>query len=370
MHESRHVLVIGGGGYVGTVLTDELLTHDYRVRILDNFLYDHFIAAQAILGRPGVSLVVGDVRDGNAVDAALDGVTDVVLLASLVGDPISRKYPQLTREVNIDGSEDLFDRLDGRGLQRFVFTSTCSNYGLRETDEPASEDATLNPLSIYAETKVAFERYILGRNPAVDFAPVILRLSTAFGFSPRMRFDLTVNEFACIAGQGEKLVVYDKDTWRPYCHVRDIAAAVIAALEAPEERVAGEVFNVGSDENNYTKEKIVEEILRHIDVDVSFVEGGKDARNYRVSFAKIHDRLGFTAGHSVSAFIPELIDAVRAGFYSHLDRTREYFGNYAVREGISWSLNSTPAMTKPAQTLAARIAVAPASTVASSVASF
>jgi nucleoside-diphosphate-sugar epimerase len=335
MSKSRHLLVIGGAGYVGTVLTDALLEQGYRVRVLDNFLYDHFLSAQSMIGRPRASLVVGDFRDGRVLERALEGITDVVLLASLVGDPISRKYPDLTWAVNVQGSKDLLENLSGRGLNRFVFTSTCSNYGLRETQEQATEDSELRPLSPYAETKVAFERFILDHRRSLDFSPVILRLATAFGLSPRMRFDLTVNEFTFIAARGNKLSVYDKETWRPYCHVRDIAAAVIACLEAPAYLVAGEVFNVGSDENHFTKEKIVEEILRHVDADIAFVDGGGDTRNYCVSFSKIRDRLSFRCRHSVRAFIPELIDAVRDGLFPHVEAMRDYYGNYRVRSGIS-----------------------------------
>jgi nucleoside-diphosphate-sugar epimerase len=329
-----HVLVIGGAGYIGTVLADALLAQGYQVRVLDNFLYGHVLSAQSIIGRPHASLLVGDFRDRQVLELALDGITDVVLLASLVGDPISRKYPDLTWAVNVAGGIALLDNLSGRGLNRVVFTSTCSNYGLRATEEPATEDSELQPLSPYAETKVALERFILERRRSFDFNPVILRLATAFGLSPRMRFDLTVNEFTYIAAKGAKLSVYDKETWRPYCHVRDIAAAVIACLQQPESMVEGEVFNVGSDENNFTKQGIVEEILRYIDANVSFVDGGSDVRNYRVSFGKIQDRLSFHCQYSVQSFVPELIEAVRDGLFAHVVTLRDYYGNYRVGRDI------------------------------------
>ena len=325
----RHVLVIGGAGYVGCVLTDALLEQGYRVRILDNFLYDHFYVAEGLVARPR------DLRDRAALDRALEGITDVVLLASIVGDPISRKYPDLARSVNLQGSRALFDALSGRGLHRFVFTSTCSNYGLWEGEEPATENAPLTPLSIYAETKVAFERAVLERSQAVDFDPVILRLATVFGLSPRMRFDLTVNEFARAIAGGAKLDVYDKDTWRPYCHVRDVCAAIISVLQAPRQAVAGEIFNVGSDENNLTKEQIVSEVLRHVDGDIRYVGAGGDRRNYRVSFSKIRERLGFRCRFGVPTVIPQMIQAVRCGLYRPGDGAHQRYGNYEVRPGIN-----------------------------------
>lgn len=356
MARQDHVLVIGGAGYIGTVLTDALLAEGYRVRVLDNFIYRHVLSAPAIIGRPHASLVVGDFRDRRVLESALDGVTDVVLLASLVGDPISRKYRELTWAVNVAGGINLLGSLAGRGLRRVIFTSTCSNYGLRATEEPASEDSELQPLSPYAETKVALERFILEHQCTFDFSTVILRLATAFGLSPRMRFDLTVNEFTYMAARGKKLSVYDKETWRPYCHVRDIAGAVIASLKQEESVVGGEVFNVGSDENNLTKQGIVEEILRHIDADVSFVEGGSDVRNYRVSFSKIQDRLSFRCQHSVQRFVPELIEAVRDGLFAHVETLRDCYGNYRVRRGIAGAeatgsspmIGSVGAVTSPA----------------------
>jgi nucleoside-diphosphate-sugar epimerase len=346
MGQLKHVLVIGGAGYIGTVLTDALLAQGYWVSVLDNFLYGHVLSAQSIIGRPRASLLVGDFRDRQVLELALDGITDVVLLASLVGDPISRKYPDLTWAVNVAGSINLLDTLSGRGLKRVVFTSTCSNYGLCATGEPTTEDSELRPLSPYAETKVALERFILERRRFFDFDPVILRLATAFGLSPRMRFDLTVNEFTYIATKGATLSVYDKETWRPYCHVRDIAAAVVACLEQPESVVAGEVFNVGSDENNFTKQGIVREILRHIDADVSFVDGGGDARNYRVSFRKIQDRLSFRCQYGVRTFIPELIGAVRDGLFAHVETLRDYYGNYQVRRDIGGAPVASPPMAR------------------------
>lgn len=331
----RHVLVVGGAGYVGCVLTDALLTRGYRVRVMDNFLYNHFHVAEGLIARPGTSLLVGDLRDAHALDQALEGITDVVLLASLVGDPITRKYPELAKAVNLQGSKALLDALSGRGLRRLVFTSTCSNYGLWEGTEPATESAPLTPLSVYAETKVAFEQAILQRRGEIDFHPVILRLSTVFGLSPRMRFDLTVNEFARAIASGVKLDVYDKDTWRPYCHVRDICQAIISVLRAPDEVVSGEIFNVGADENNLTKEQIVEEVLRHVAGDVRFVDGGGDRRNYRVSFAKIRDTLGFRARFGLPAVVPQMVRAIRCGLYRDDAGAADRYGNYAVRPGIA-----------------------------------
>lgn len=337
------VLVVGGAGYVGSVLCRALLARGYGVTVLDNFLYDHALSVEGIYDEPGYRLIMGDLRDRAALARALDGADHVVLLASLVGDPISRKYPELTRSVNTAGSEALFLALDEAGIDRFVFTSTCSNYGLREDDTPADETAELRPLSLYAETKVGFERFVLAHLDRVSVCPTLLRIATAFGMSARMRFDLTVNEFARAMALRQPLDVYDKDTWRPYAHVRDIAAAIIRVIEAPREVVRGEVFNVGSDANNYTKAMIVEEIARHVDAPVRFVEKGADARNYRVSFAKIRDRLGFEAQHAVADYVPQLVAAVQDGLYAQADVLRNVYGNYQVRAGVPFEMDTVAA---------------------------
>jgi nucleoside-diphosphate-sugar epimerase len=266
------------------------------------------------------------------LEPSLDGVTDVVLLAALVGDPICRKYPELARRVNDEGAKRLFDTLAGRGIDRFVFTSTCSNYGLRESDEPATEEAELAPLSLYAETKVEFERFVLEREPKWDLCPTLLRIATAFGLSPRMRFDLTISEFTRTLAIGEELVVYDADTWRPYCHVRDIAEAIIMVLESPGDLVRGEVFNVGHDRGNYTKRMVVDAVQEHLGGrgTVSFTEGGQDPRNYRVSFDKIREQLGFEAEHSVPDTIGRLIGAIRSGAFNDVESRPTFYTNHTA----------------------------------------
>ncbi|HYN39874.1 MAG TPA: SDR family oxidoreductase, partial [Rhodospirillales bacterium] len=202
-------------------------------------------------------------------------------------------------------------------------------------EEPATESAPLTPLSLYAETKVEFEQAVLQRVGHVDFEPVILRLATVFGLSPRMRFDLTINEFSHALASGQKLSVYDKDTWRPYCHVLDVCGAVARVLEAPGTAVAGEIFNVGSDENNFTKEGIVGEVLRCVDGDVEYGGSGGDRRDYRVSFAKIRERLDFRGRFGLRAVIPQLVQAVHGGLYRLDNGSRSAYGNYEVRAGLA-----------------------------------
>jgi nucleoside-diphosphate-sugar epimerase len=332
---SRHVLVVGGAGYLGNVLVRRLLADGCRVRVLDRLLFDHGSALAGLFEQPGFEFLRGDLVEPADVERSLEGVTDVILLAALVGDPICRKYPDLARRVNDEGAKRLFDALAGRGIDRFVFTSTCSNYGLRETEEPATEESELAPLSLYAETKVEFERFVLAREPEWDLCPTLLRIATAYGLSPRMRFDLTISEFTRTLAIGQELVVYDADTWRPYCHVRDISAAIATVLSSPEEAVRGEVFNIGHDDGNFTKRMVVDAVQEHLggSGSVRFTEGGQDPRNYRVSFDKVRERLGFEPQHTIPETVGTLIEAIRAGAFNDVEaRPTFYTNNTAIAD--------------------------------------
>jgi nucleoside-diphosphate-sugar epimerase len=331
------VLVVGGAGYIGNTLVRRLLAAGDRVRVLDLLIYDHGAALAGIWENPAFSFVHGDLRDPDAVRGALAGITDVVHLAAIVGDPASSAYPELAQSVNADGAIAVFDSLEGSGVERFVFTSTCSNYGLRDSDDLATEESELAPVSLYAENKVAFERHALGRAREVDFCPTILRIATAYGISQRMRFDLTVSEFARTLAIGESLLVYDADTWRPYCHVEDISAAIMTVLDSADDAVRGEVFNVGHSDENYTKRMLVDAALAALDGvgEVDFQEGGRDPRNYRVSFAKINARLGFEAKHRVASSVANLVAAVRAGVFDDVAERPFFYADHTLPRELS-----------------------------------
>jgi len=330
------VLVVGGAGYIGSVLTRMLLDRGYRVRVFDALLYDNRSALDDLEGRADFSFVHGDLCRAADVDAAMRGVTDVVLLAALVGDPVCRRYPDLARRINETGTLEFLNRLPDRHLDRFVLMSTCSNYGLRESDAEATEESPLNPQSLYAETKVAVERYLLDHSREYDFCVTILRAATVYGISPRMRFDLTVNEFTRELVLRRELVVYDADTWRPYCHVEDIAAALTLVLEADRGVVDDQVFNVGANGENYTKRMIVDLLCSHIpDASVRYHAGSVDPRNYRVSFRKIADSLDFSPKFTISAFLPHLIRAIGDGRYDDAESRPRFYWNTLPAAPIS-----------------------------------
>jgi nucleoside-diphosphate-sugar epimerase len=326
----RTVRVVGGAGYVGSVLIPALLDAGAQVRVLDQLIYDNGFALAHLLDDPRLHFHRGDLRNPDDLAEAAQGATDLVLLASLVGDPICKTYPELARAVNEDGAKGVVDRLDSLGISRFVFTSTCSNYGIHASSTLATEESELNPQSLYARTKIAVEEYVLARASAMTSTATVLRIATAYGLSPRMRFDLTVSQFAWELAAGRPLEVYDADTWRPYCHVRDISKAIMTVLTARDSAVRGEVFNVGDTTQQFTKRMIVDEVRKHLgEASVTYKEGDSDPRNYRVSFDKIDAGLGFRCDYTVQEYLTRLTAAVQAGVFP--DPRRDLFGNFTVR---------------------------------------
>lgn len=306
------VLVTGGAGYVGSTLVPLLLRAGHRVRVLDSMVH----GGEALLGvwdDPAFELWAGDMRDSYLVRDAVHDVHAVVHLAAIVGDPACAREPDLARAVNLEASVNLIEASRAAGVERFVFASTCSNYGrMADSEALVDEQSPLAPVSLYAETKVTVERCVLSGSNGM--CATALRLATVFGVSPRMRFDLTVNEFSAQLVVDRRLEIYGPQFWRPYIHVRDAARAMVTVLSAPVADVAGEVFNVGSTDENYRKADLVDLIRQHVpDGVVDFVAKTEDPRDYRVSFAKIRGRLGFEVSRRVADGVAEVVRLVRSG---------------------------------------------------------
>ena len=307
------VLVTGGAGYVGSTLVPLLLERGHDVRVLDSLVH----GGDSLLGvwaHPRFEFRRCDVRDAAAVREAVDGMEGVVHLAAIVGDPACARQPELTTAVNLEGSLGLLEASRKAGVRRFVFASTCSNYGrMSDPDGYVDENSALSPVSLYAETKVAVEQALLaGGSNGLITTP--LRFATVFGVSARMRFDLTVNEFTAELISRRRLTVFGEQFWRPYVHVRDAARAIITVLEAGAESVDRTVFNVGSTEQNYQKQQLVELILPFAPgAEVEFVHRTEDPRDYRVSFQRIADRLGYQVSRTVPDGVKEVADLIRGG---------------------------------------------------------
>jgi nucleoside-diphosphate-sugar epimerase len=271
----------------------------------------------------------------NELEPALKNIDAVVLLASLVGDPITKKYPKETALINDVGLRNVIDLCAENDINRLIFVSTCSNYGLIENNKKADEKYKLNPLSLYSKSKVNTEKYILSLKRKTGMNPTILRFATAFGLSPRMRFDLTLSEFTREIVLGRELLVYDPYTWRPYCHVQDFARLIQMVIEAPIEKVLFEIFNAGGDVNNATKQMIVDNILKKVpNGKVKYQDHGSDPRNYRVNFDKVKHVLGFEPKYTIEDGIIELIDAINENIFDHVDKNRNFFGNYEINYSI------------------------------------
>ncbi len=309
-----HVLVTGSAGYVGSALTQQLLEQGHTVRGFDN-LSSGGESMLAFWSHPRFEFVRGDVRDREAIARAVQNIQAVVHLAAIVGDPACARQPELSRAVNLEGSLALLEQSAKSGVARFVFASTCSNYGkMADPDAYVDENSPLHPLSLYAETKVGVERAILETDAAGEMCATPLRFSTVFGISPRLRFDLTVNEFTMELLTKKRLVVFGEQFWRPYVHVRDAANAITLVLNAPPEKVNRRVFNVGSTTENYRKQQIVELIQPYVpDAVVEYVHREQDPRDYRVSFARIQETLGFVPARTVPDGIAEVVRLVQAG---------------------------------------------------------
>ena len=320
------IVVTGCAGYVGSMVTGDLLAEGHTVVGLDNLIH----GGSSLVGLSGhqrFEFQPTDLRDQPNVAAALSHVDAVVHLAAIVGEPACNRDPNLAKAVNLDASMHLIKEARRAGVSRFVFASTCSNYGkMPDASGYVDEESPLQPLSTYAETKVAVERCLLGPDSSDSFCPTVLRLSTVYGLSHRPRFDLTVNQFAAEAVVNRKLVVFGEQFWRPYIHVRDVARAVVTVLTANPAAVQGQVFNVGATTENYTKKMLVDLLLEELpDTDVEYVKRQDDPRDYRVRFSKIEEELGFQTNYVVPGGLSEVISAIRTGVIS--DFTRKEYRN-------------------------------------------
>jgi nucleoside-diphosphate-sugar epimerase len=307
------VTVTGGAGYVGALVVDELLESGRDVRVLDVLLHGQEGVAEDLEAR-GVELIRGDIRDPGARRKAVEGAEAVVHLAAIVGDPACARDPELSNDVNVEGSRALVQDARDLGVERLIFASTCSNYGrMADPTVPIDEGGELRPVSLYAEQKVGIEKALLdsGNGNGHGLHPTCLRFATVYGVGDRMRFDLTVNEFTRDLWADKHLEVFGERFWRPYIHVRDAARAVRTVLEAPEEKVAGTVFNAGHSDENYRKLDLVEIITGKLGKgDVEYVARDEDPRDYKVSFEKIRSQLGFEPVNRVPDGIDEIVGAL------------------------------------------------------------
>lgn len=323
------VLIVGGAGYIGSILTERLLEKGHRVRVLDSLLYGDE-ALRQFRHHPDFELIVGDCRNIQDVVRAVRGLESIIHLAAIVGDPACNQDHASALETNYAATRMLIEIAKGHGVSRVLFASSCSVYGA--TDVEMDENAAVQPISLYGQTKVDSERAL--REAKTDtFHPTILRFATVFGLGYRPRFDLVVNLLAAKAHQEGVITIYNGHQWRPFLHLRDLVEATIQVLEAPARLVSGEIFNVGDTRLNH---KLIEvaDVIRRVfpDVRVEHFDNA-DRRNYRVNFDKLRKRTGFRTRYSLGDGVEEIRKAFDTGLITDYTDLRYHNQRYLKAVG-------------------------------------
>lgn len=325
------VLVIGGAGYIGSALLPKLLEKGYQVRLVDLLLYGTE-PIEKFLEHPHLEVMQADFRQIDKIVEAMRDVDAVIHLGGIVGDPASALDEELTTEINLIATRMIAEVAKGSGVGHFIFASTCSVYGA--SDQMLDERSELNPVSLYARSKIASEKVLL-QMADEHFAPVILRFGTIYGLSGRTRFDLVVNLLTAKAYVDKEITIFGGEQWRPFLHVDDAAQALLQVLEAPKGLVRNQIFNVGSNEQNFTIRQ-VGEIVHSFVADAIIVNKGEDVdrRNYWVNFNKINHALGFAPNWTVEQGVEQVLQALRSGRVGDYKDARYSNVKFLTEEGI------------------------------------
>jgi nucleoside-diphosphate-sugar epimerase len=333
----RHILITGGAGYIGSILTSELLRQNYRVTILDSLLF----GGESILpfmSHPNFHFIKSDVTESRAVRDAIKKdwkkPDAVIHLAGIVGFPACQAVgKQVAWKYNVEATKMVFEQAADLGVERCVFASTYSNYGLSPDGKPVTEESPLNPQSLYAETKIAAEEYLISQKDAAC-APLLFRFATLYGISPRTRFDLIVNQFVLEAFTKRQLIIYQRGYSRSFVHIRDVIRGVILGLEAEQNKVRGQVFNLGTENGNYSKDDIVRFVLKRMPetvVEYKDMSFGGDMRDITVSFEKIKRVLGFETTLDVDDGVREVLFALKSGLIRNPTEDKYRNAQFIVR---------------------------------------
>lgn len=322
-YPAEHILITGGAGYIGSALTGVLLSQGYHVSVIDTLAHggDSLLG---FIGQPRFTFFRGDVSQPGVIKegvqiAQMGGappLRTLVHLAGIVGFPAcAAAGRERSFEQNVDAVKRAFEQSDQLNAERFIFSSTYSNYGVAPNGELVDESSDLSPQSIYAESKIAAEEYLLSARDA-GCAPLIFRFATLFGTSPRTRFDLMVNQFVLEGYTKRKLLIYQREFSRSFIHIKDILDGILLGIEAQEDRIRGEIFNLGDESGNFTKDEIVDAIRGQLpDIEVTYKElfFDGDMRDIRVSFAKVRKVLGFKSKRALSDGVSEILHLLQSG---------------------------------------------------------
>ncbi len=331
INDSSPILIVGGGGYIGTHVVEKLLQQNYKVRVFDKFLYSRSVFSDLEPNR-NLEIIEGDVTDLYSLTLALKDVQAVVHLAGIVGDPAAKLDEKLTRHVNIVSTRMLKESVKAFRIPKFIFASSCSVYG--SSPHIVNENSPLNPVSLYAQTKIDSELELL-QDTFDAFHPTILRFATVYGHSRKPRFDLVANLFVAQAFNNGIITVMNGKQWRPFIHVSDTAESIVQVIKAPVDKVSRQIFNVGDDAQLLQIGQLARKVSKIVSADhkvkVVTQDIPGDKRNYRVSFKKIHDTLGFAAHVGIDEGIQEVYENFKTNnyklplndpFYSNLEMTK------------------------------------------------
>ena len=314
MAEVKTVLVSGGAGYIGSAVVSRLLRDtNWNVKVFDNLMYGgdslfHYFNFERF------SFIKGDLRKFE-LSKIVENVDYVVNLAALVGEPICKKYPKEAQEINFDANINLAKICEKHGVDRYIMMSTCSNYGKRQDQVMLKEDDELQPISLYSETKVNSENILLKELP--ELPAIVLRASTAYGMAARIRFDLLLHQFILEAWENKQIDIFGANSWRPMVHVDDIAQAIVLVMTKNDKIKQKDVFNVGSNDQNFQKIKLAEMVAKRFNAEISEVKSKKDPRDYQVSFDKISSELDYYTLHKPQESIEQIASSIESGLITN-----------------------------------------------------
>lgn len=336
------VLVTGGGGYIGSILVPRLLRENYKVKVLDRFFFGKETLS-SVSKNPRLELIKGDIR---WFDKKILRNVDVVMdLAALSNDPSGELDPQKTLEINYKGRARVAKLSKQAGVKRYILASSCSIYGFR--DGILDETSPINPLTTYAKANRLAE--IAAKKLTNDkFTVTMLRFATVFGYSPRMRFDLAVNGMVLGFFKNKQIpIMRDGTQWRPFIHVKDVAEAYIKVIQSPQEKINGELFNVGSDGQNYQILPLAKEVAHAIKIPLKKKwYGDPDTRSYKISFNKIKNTLGYQTKYTVAEGAKEIYENLKRGtltdslktktveWYKHLIESKKTIDSIMIKNTV------------------------------------
>ena len=323
----KKILIIGGAGYIGSILSRDLLKGNNQVIVIDNLIYGH---KKPKIKNKNFIFIKEDQTIINKLNYLENEIDTVIILSGLVGDPITKKYSKLSKKINNTDLKKTLSYLKKIKINNLIFVSTCSNYGISKNNIVVNEKSKLKPVSLYSKDKVSIENFISRNFFNSKINSTILRFATAFGHSDRMRFDLTVNEFTKTLYEKKTLLVYDPYTWRPYCHVKDFSQIIIKIIGSDPMIFKNQIFNCGDNKNNYSKMKLVKTLKKFFPngkIEFNYKKT-KDLRNYKVNFKKLKIKLNVKIKYDIHYGIKEIINHLKRKNYK---KPRDNFGNYLIK---------------------------------------